>query len=51
MGRALQHLLLDRPASGVAGVIMMQILPFADANALKLYRQFEREIYRAQKSA
>ena len=39
------------PASGVAGVIMMQILPFADANALKLYRQFEREIYRAQKPA
>jgi methyl acetate hydrolase len=39
------------PASGVAGVIMMQILPFADANALELYRQFEREIYRAQQPA
>jgi methyl acetate hydrolase len=39
------------PASGIAGVIMMQILPFADANALELYRQFEREIYRAQQAA
>jgi methyl acetate hydrolase len=39
------------PASGIAGVIMMQILPFADANALELYRQFEREIYRAQQPA
>jgi CubicO group peptidase (beta-lactamase class C family) len=39
------------PASGVAGVIMMQILPFADQNALKLYRLFEREIYGAQKPA
>jgi CubicO group peptidase (beta-lactamase class C family) len=35
------------PASRVAGVIMMQILPFADAPALNLYRQFERGIYRA----
>jgi methyl acetate hydrolase len=35
------------PASRVAAVIMMQILPFADAPALKLYRQFERGIYRA----
>ena len=39
------------PASGVAGVIMMQILPFADPNALKLYRRFERGIYQAQKPA
>jgi methyl acetate hydrolase len=39
------------PASGVTGVIMMQILPFADARALGLYRQFERGIYRALKAA
>lgn len=32
------------PASRIAGVIMMQILPFADAQALKVYRQFERGI-------
>jgi CubicO group peptidase (beta-lactamase class C family) len=38
------------PASGVAGVIMMQMLPFADAHALKLYGAFERGIYRAIKS-
>jgi CubicO group peptidase (beta-lactamase class C family) len=35
------------PASGIAGVIMMQVLPFADARALNVYRQFERGIYRA----
>lgn len=39
------------PASGIAGVIMMQMLPFADAHALKLYRAFERGIYHAFKSA
>jgi CubicO group peptidase (beta-lactamase class C family) len=39
------------PASRMAGVIMMQMLPFADAHALKLYREFERGIYRAFKSA
>jgi methyl acetate hydrolase len=35
------------PASRIAGVIMMQILPFADQHALNVYRLFERGIYRA----
>jgi CubicO group peptidase (beta-lactamase class C family) len=39
------------PASGVAGVIMMQILPFADTRALAVYRAFERGVYRALKQA
>ena len=39
------------PASRIAGVIMMQILPFADRRALKVYRLFERGIYRAHKPA
>jgi CubicO group peptidase (beta-lactamase class C family) len=39
------------PASNIAGVIMMQLLPFADERALKVYRQFERGVYRAFKSA
>jgi methyl acetate hydrolase len=39
------------PASLVAGVIMMQILPFADTRALAVYRQFERGVYRALKAA
>src|SRR5262245_23844561 len=30
------------PAARIAGVIMMQILPFADRPALKVYREFER---------
>lgn len=34
------------PAMPIAGVIMMQILPFADRKALKAYRQFERGVYR-----
>ena len=39
------------PASRIAGVIMMQILPFADRRALNVYRLFERGIYRAYKPA
>ena len=42
------HYWLD-PASGIAGVIMMQVLPFADERALKVYRQFEHGIYRSFK--
>jgi methyl acetate hydrolase len=38
------------PAAHIAGVIMMQILPFADARALNVYRRFERGIYRALKA-
>ena len=34
------------PASGVAGVILTQILPFADAAVLRLYDAFEAEVYR-----
>jgi CubicO group peptidase (beta-lactamase class C family) len=33
------------PARGVAGVIMMQILPFADTKALAIYDSFERGVY------
>jgi len=35
------------PASRIAAVIMMQILPFADTRALGVYRKFERGVYRA----
>jgi methyl acetate hydrolase len=35
------------PTMRIAGVIMMQILPFADRPALRAYRQFERGICRA----
>jgi CubicO group peptidase (beta-lactamase class C family) len=37
------------PASHIAAVIMMQILPFADQRALNLYREFEKGIYRTIK--
>jgi methyl acetate hydrolase len=33
------------PARGIAGTIMMQYLPFADAKALAVYRTFERGAY------
>jgi methyl acetate hydrolase len=39
------------PASNAAGVIMMQVLPFADTRAVDLYRKFERGVYRALKPA
>jgi methyl acetate hydrolase len=35
------------PAAGVAGVILMQLLPFADAKALALLDAFERAVYAA----
>jgi methyl acetate hydrolase len=35
------------PTMRIAGVIMMQILPFADRQALRTYRQFERGICQA----
>ena len=35
------------PARRIAGVIMMQVLPFADRQALAAYHQFERGVYRA----
>jgi methyl acetate hydrolase len=34
------------PARGVAGVILMQYLPFADSKALAVYDAFERAVYR-----
>jgi CubicO group peptidase (beta-lactamase class C family) len=33
------------PSRRVTGLIMTQILPFADARALKLYGRFERSVY------
>jgi methyl acetate hydrolase len=39
------------PTARIAGVIMMQILPFADRRALKAYRQFEHGICHALGSA
>ncbi|MCA6123992.1 beta-lactamase family protein [Bradyrhizobium sp. WSM 1704] len=39
------------PASGIAGVIMMQILPFADQHALAAYRVFERALYQTHGAA
>jgi methyl acetate hydrolase len=38
------------PASRIAGVIMMQVLPFADQRALNVYRLFERGIYRTRRA-
>ena len=35
------------PAAGVAGVVLMQLLPFADAKALALLDAFEEAIYAA----
>jgi CubicO group peptidase (beta-lactamase class C family) len=40
---------VDR-AGGIAGVIMMQFLPFADRKALSVYDSFERSVYRLANS-
>jgi hypothetical protein len=50
LGRDLQHLLLARPGRRVTGLIMTQILPFADVRAVKLYGQFERGVYDSLKA-
>src|SRR5216683_3854689 len=39
------------PAKRVTGLIMTQILPFADQRALKLYGQFESSVYETLKTA
>ena len=35
------------PAKGVAGVILMQLLPFADPKALAIFDGFEKAVYAA----
>ena len=39
------------PARGIAGVILMQFLPFADTKALAVYDAFEREVYGASEKS
>src|SRR3989441_4631037 len=39
------------PAKRVTGLIMTQILPFADQRVLKLYGQFESSVYETLKTA
>mgnify|MGYP005849186589 CR=1 FL=1 len=41
------HFWID-PASDVAGVVMMQHIPFIDAPAMKVYDAFERAVYAAR---
>lgn len=38
------------PARRSAGVIMMQIVPFADTRALALHGRFERGVYEAARA-
>jgi methyl acetate hydrolase len=40
---AMTHFWID-PARGIAGVVMMQFLPFADTKALAIYDTFERGV-------
>ncbi len=35
------------PAKGIAAVFLTQIVPFYDPRAVKLFKEFEREVYRA----
>ena len=35
------------PTKGIAGVIMMQILPFVDTHALQLFNDYESAVYRS----
>jgi len=44
------HYWID-PVRRVTGVIMMQVLPFGDPRAMKVYGQFERGVYDLLKAA
>ena len=33
------------PAKGIAGVILMQLIPFADPKALAVFDRFEKAVY------
>jgi methyl acetate hydrolase len=35
------------PTKGIAGVILMQLIPFADPKALRLLEGFEKAVYAA----
>jgi CubicO group peptidase (beta-lactamase class C family) len=37
------------PVHKIAGVLMMQILPFVDTSALKLFTDFETTVYQSLK--
>jgi hypothetical protein len=50
-GAASKHLFWIDPARGVAGVILMQFLPFANAKALAIYDTFERGVYQLADSS
>ena len=39
------------PTRHITGLIMTQVLPFADQTSVRLYGQFERDVYNALKSA
>ena len=43
-GLANTHFWLD-PASGLAGMMLMQVLPFCDERVLKTYGSFEQAVY------
>jgi CubicO group peptidase (beta-lactamase class C family) len=45
LGRHLQHVLLDRPEGRLGVVVMMQMLPFYDADALATLQGVERRVY------
>lgn len=38
------------PKSGIAGLLMTQVLPFGDETVLRLLAAFEREVYRAHRA-
>jgi len=40
------HLFLDRSDKNIAGVILMQLLPFADPQALQTFADFESGLYK-----
>jgi hypothetical protein len=46
-GRGSATLFLDRPGNGCAGVILMQLIPFANSKAVALLDGFEKAVYAA----
>jgi hypothetical protein len=45
LGGTGQYVLLDRPTLNIAGLAMMQALPFVDPRTLDVFYGFERSVY------
>jgi hypothetical protein len=44
VGRHQQHALLRRPSRGIGAIVLMQVLPFYDEAAMRVFAGFEERL-------